>query len=306
MSRKRKATDGSGSNKRAKTSEMFDADIRIVPVDIETKQDDETPKLPDVGTEQSPYEAEGVKLINTDCLYPSGFASVPSGSVSLILCDPPFGVTSRNDWDVPIDIEGLFKEVDRVLSPRGCAIFFGQGMFTAQLMLGPWKKYWRYNLIWQKNKPRGFLNAKKMPLRYHEDIIVFYRQLPTYNPQMVETNKAINACTRKATSVNYGAADGGDNTRAGKTDRYPGSIITVPVVNAEDPNMFHPTQKPVALLELLVKTYSNEGDVVLDPCFGSASCCVATMKANRRFIGFEKDTKFFSLAVKRIRDALPE
>lgn len=126
--------------------------------------------------------------------------------------------------------------------------------------------------MWKKNKPRGFLNAKKMPLRtnitfVHEDIVVFYKETPAYYPQMVETNKPIHQCMRKSNGSNYGKLEGGVNQRAGKTDRYPGSVLEFAVVNKP----IHPTEKPVELCEFLIRSYTKEGDVVLDMCAGSGT-----------------------------------
>lgn len=150
------------------------------------------------------------------------------------------------------------------------------------------------------NKPRGFLNAKKRPLVYHCDIVVFYRRQCVYHPQMTTGHAPIHACKRKATSVNYGHADGGQNVRAGATDRYPGSVIEFAVVNAEDKDKFHPTQKPVDLCAYLVATFTDPGDLVLDPCAGSATTGVAALQAGRRFVGFEITPDYHQRAVDRL------
>jgi DNA modification methylase len=187
---------------------------------------------------------------------------------------------------------------------NAAVIFFSQGMFTAELMTGPWKKYYRMSLIWQYNKPRGFLNAKKRPLLYHADLVVFYRKQCTYNPQMVITKKPVHACKRKATSVNYRHGEGGANTRAGAKDRYPGSVLQFGVVNAEDPAKFHPTQKPVDLCQYLVRTFSNADDLVLDLCAGSGTTGVAALTENRRFVGFECVAEYHDKALSRLQTCL--
>lgn len=235
---------------------------------------------------------------NRDCLNEEGLCRLPNNSIDMILCDPPYGVTSRNEWDVPLDLNNLFVQIDRIVKDDSPVIFFSQGMLTADLMKSSWLKYWRYNLIWKKNKPRGFLNAKKMPLRYHEDIVVFYKKPPIYNPQMIETGKPINSCTRKGNGTNYGESMGGVNERAGKTDRYPGSILEFSVVN----NPIHPTEKPLELCEFLINSYSKPEDVVLDMCMGSGTTGVAALKNKRAFLGYEKDQKFYDIAYNRIRD----
>lgn len=237
-------------------------------------------------------------LHNVDCLSDDGLKQIQNKSVDMILCDPPYGVTARNEWDNCLDLNALFKEIDRIIKPNAAVIFFSQGMLTAQLMMGPWKNYWRYNLIWKKNKPRGFLNAKKMPLRYHEDIVVFYKKTPKYNPQMVETGKAINSCTRKPTGTNYSITMGGSNKRAGKTDRYPGSILDFSVVNYPQ----HPTEKPVDICEFLIKSYTEPDSTVLDMCAGSGTTGVACIKNNRFFFGFEKDKNYYDIAIQRLND----
>jgi len=231
----------------------------------------------------------------------TGMARLPKGKVDLVLCDPPFGVTSRNKWDKELDLDAVFAQLERVTKPNAAVIFFSQGILTAKLMLGPWQKHYRYSTILKYNKPRGFLNAKKQPLRYHSDIVVFYRKQCTYNPQMVQTDRPVHACKRKATSVNYGHAQGGTNTRAGATDRYPGSVIEFGVVDGNDPDRFHPTQKPVDLCEYLIRAYSNEGDLVLDFCAGSATTGVAALQTGRRFVGFEKEAEYHEKASARLQ-----
>ncbi|QIN54537.1 DNA-adenine methyltransferase [Cedratvirus kamchatka] len=235
-------------------------------------------------------------FFQTDCLGEEGLRLLPDKCVDMVLCDPPYGVTSRNSWDVPLDLNALFAELDRIVKPKACVVFFSQGMLTADLMRGPWSRYWRYNLVWKKNKPRGFLNAKKMPLRYHEDIVVFYKETPLYYPQMIETGKAIHQCTRKSNGSNYGESRGGVNERTGKTDRYPGSVLEFSVVNKP----IHPTEKPVDLCEFLILSYTKEEDVVLDMCAGSGTTGVACAKNRRYFIGYEKEENFYNLAKERI------
>jgi len=237
-------------------------------------------------------------LICGDCTDVNIYANIPDQSVDMILCDPPYGVT-KNEWDTIIDYKKLMPILMRICKPNAAMVFFSQGIHTAQMMTGPLAKLWKYNLIWVKNKGRGFLNAKKMPMRYHEDILIFYKKPPSYNPQMVETGKKINACTRKTTGSNYGATENGENTRAGKTDRYPGSVLTFSVLNAEE-NIQHPTQKPVLLCEWLIKTYTNDGQTVLDMCMGSGTTGVACNNLNRKFIGIERDEKYFKISQDRI------
>lgn len=233
-----------------------------------------------------------------DCFGEAGLRAVEAGSVRLVLADLPYGATV-NEWDRKLDAAAFFGHLDRICAPEAVVVMFSQGRFTAELMTGPWAKHFRYTLVWSKNKPRGFLNAKKQPLRYHEDILVFSRRQGTYNPQMVETGKRIPAYKRQRTGTSYGDTKDPFHQRAGKTDRYPSSILTFPVINAEE-KPIHPTQKPLPLVEYLIRTYSNEGDLVLDPCAGSGTTAVACMTTSRRFVGFERDGGYYDLARKRL------
>lgn len=234
-----------------------------------------------------------------DCLADDAIGAVPEESVKLVVADLPYGVTARNEWDRKLDLDAFFSALDRVCAETAIVVMFSQSMFTAELMTGPWRRFFRYTLVWEKNKPRGFFNAKKQPLRYHEDVLVFYKKPGTYNPQMVETGRPSHACKRQRTSSNYGDAAGGDNERAGRTDRFPSSILKFPVINAEE-KPIHPTQKPLSLIEWLVRTYSNEGDLVLDPCAGSCTTGVACKALGRGFVGFELQPEIFEAASKRL------
>lgn len=223
---------------------------------------------------------------------------LPAHSVDMILCDLPYGCTARNPWDCVIPFDDLWKCYNRVIKDDGAIVLFGQGMFTANLMRSN-PSMWRYNLIWKKTQPTGFLNAKRMPLRSHEDICIFYRKLPTYNPQKTQGH------TRKVSSAQHKrnckqTSDYGEHklTSYDSTERYPTSVITFAKDSQKE--ALHPTQKPVALLEWLIKTYSNKGDVVLDNCMGSGSTGVACIKSNRDFIGIELDEHYFEIARQRL------
>lgn len=236
------------------------------------------------------------KLLHGDCL--ELMKKVPDKSIDMILCDLPYGQTQRNKWDVVIPFEKLWEHYNRVIKDNGVIVLFANGMFTAELMLSN-KAMWKYNLIWEKTQPTGFLNAKKMPLRNHEDICIFYNKLPTYNPQKTtghirKTSKAEHKVGSKNTT-NYGEHG---LTTYNSTERYPKSVWKY----AKDiqKSALHPTQKPVALLEELIKTYTNEGDLILDNCMGSGSTGVAALNTNRNFIGIELDDKYFDIAKERI------
>ena len=239
-----------------------------------------------------------VKLLHGDCL--ELMKDIPDGSIDMILCDLPFGIT-KNKWDCIIPFDPLWEQYNRIIMDNGAIILFGNGMFTAKLMKSN-PKMWRYNLIWQKTQPVGFLNAKIMPMRSHEDICVFYKHLPTYNPQKTtgHTRKVSKSehklCCKKTT-------DYGEHglTTYDSTERYPTSVWRF----AKDiqKSALHPTQKPTALLECLVKTYTNEGDTVLDNCMGSGSTGVACVNTGRKFIGMELDENYYSIACDRINEA---
>lgn len=237
-----------------------------------------------------------------DCF--DGFKLIDDESIDMILTDLPYGQTARNKWDSVIPFEPLWKQYKRIIKEHGAIILFANGMFTADLMQSN-RDMWRYNLIWQKTQPTGFLNANKMPLRSHEDICVFYKKLPTYNPQKTTGNKRkISKAEHKVKckeTTNYGKYR---LTSYDSTERFPTSVWTF----AKDSQKcaLHPTQKPLSLMELLIKTYTNPGDLVLDNCAGSCSTGVACRNTGRRFLGFEKEEKYFHIASKRLEEGESE
>ena len=278
------------------------------------------------------------KIYNEDCLV--GMRDIPDKSIDCIICDLPYGVLNRQNksaqWDNIIPFEPLWKQYERVIKDNGAIVLFAQGMFTAQLMMSN-PKMWRYNLIWDKiNRSTGFLNANRCPLRIHEDIVVFYKKQPTYNPQFtfeqVYHNRggAGNGYKQNKAGGIYGKmTNGGKNNKeqdvpsyeigdileSGARNRcygnfavtetkitnekYPTSII--PMDKEHDGNYHHPTQKPVNLIRWLVRTYTNEGDLVLDNCIGSGTTAVACIKEKRHFIGYEITKEYFDIARERIK-----
>ena len=238
---------------------------------------------------------EDIKLLQGDCL--ELMNDIPDRSIDMVLCDLPYE-TTKNRWDKTIPFEDLWKMYDRVIKENSAIILFGQGMFTANLMMSN-QTMWRYNLIWYKSQPSGFLNANRMPLRVHEDICVFYKKMPTYNPQKTSghTRKVSSAKHKVGCKIttNYGQHH---LQSYDSTERYPVSIVNFPKDTQK--TSLHPTQKPVALLEYLIKTYTNDGDVVLDNCMGSGSTGIACINSDRRFIGMELDEKYFEIAKARI------
>jgi site-specific DNA-methyltransferase (adenine-specific) len=228
--------------------------------------------------------------------------NINNKSIDMILCDLPYGQTARNKWDTVIPFQPLWEQYTRIIKDDGAIVLFANGMFTADLMQSN-RKMWKYNLVWDKALPSGFLNAKKMPMRSHEDICVFYKKPPTYNPQMVEGKE----CHSRGNAVGKSQEDFSRNTNYGELDavetkgnlKYPKSILTFQKPHPS--TTIHPTQKPVECLEWLVNTYTNENELVLDNCIGSGSTAVACINTKRNFIGFENDTTYCDMANKRIQ-----
>jgi len=236
-----------------------------------------------------------MKLLNGDCL--ELLNDVDDKSVDMILCDLPYGQT-HNKWDSVIPLDKLWKQYKRVIKDNGCIALFGQGMFTADLMYSN-KKWWRYNLIWDKVLSAGFLNANRMPLRVHEDIAIFYKKPPTYNPQKVLGKKNhTKGKVKQNKNSNYGKHNFVDNSDELGNMKHPKSIITFSKTHPS--LMLHPTEKPVEVCEWLIKSYTNEGDVVLDNCMGSGTTGVACENTNRKFIGMELNKEYFEQVVNRI------
>lgn len=239
------------------------------------------------------------RIYNEDCL--KGMERIDTASVDLVICDLPYG-TTRNKWDVVIDPAALWAQYLRITRENAAIILFGQGMFTARMMMSQ-PSMWRYNLIWKKGeRTSGFLNAGRMPLRNHEDIMVFYRRQPVYHPQMT-TGKPLHSRgtgVHRHVNNNYGKFDELEDLRANCTEKYPKSIV-----NFDRPHPpVHPTQKPVELYEWLIRTYSDEGAVVLDNCCGSGTVGIAAHNTGRHFIGFENSKEYFNIAVERLHKTI--
>lgn len=233
------------------------------------------------------------KLFLGDCL--EMMNSIPDKSIDCVLADPPYGITNCK-WDQIIPLDLMWERLKRIVKSDGVTIIMGNQPFTSLLgasNIGNLK----YSLIWQKSTPTGHLNAKKMPMKVHEDILVFYRSKSTYNPQGLR-------------SFNQIAMKGSDSlcyNRAGrryfqKETNYPRSIQ----IFHKDKDKIHPTQKPVSLMKYLVKTYTNEGDTILDFVMGSGTAGIACQKLNRNFIGIEKNKEYFEIAKERIEGTKKE
>lgn len=235
------------------------------------------------------------QLIHADCL--DAMKLIQGGTIDMILCDLPYGHT-KNKWDTPIPLDKLWQQYERIIKPNGAIVLFGQGLFSAKLMLSNEKLY-RYSLVWQKTAPTNPFNAKKMPMRYHEDILVFYKKLPIYNAQKTTGHQrkvsTINHKRNSKHSENYGKQK---NTHYDSTERYPKSVFTFS--SDKQKKSLHPTQKPVDLLEYLIKTYSNEGNTVLDNCAGSGSSGEACNNTNRNYILIEKEEKYIQIIQNRL------
>ena len=227
--------------------------------------------------------------------------NISDESIDMILCDLPYG-TTKCKWDSIISLEELSKQYCRIIKENGAIVLFAQTPFDKVLGASNLKML-RYEWIWEKTQATGHLNAKKMPMKAHENLLVFYKKLPAYNPQMTEGHEPIHSYTKYITTQNNTEIYGKMNKEisgGGETIRYPRSVLTFP--SDKQTCYLHPTQKPLALCEYMVKTYTNEGDLVLDNCMGSGTTGLACKNLNRRFIGIEKEEKYFEIAKDRINN----
>lgn len=310
--------------------------------------------------------ADNYRLFNVNCLGEQGLCTIPSASIDLILCDPPYAITA-NKWDKPLDLDKMFKEYDRIIKDNGAIVVFGNQPFTTDL-INAYRKNFRYSLVWDKNQGTDFFNCNKKPLKSHEDILIFYKSKPTYNPQKEEGKPYSNNGKGKVSTV----GDDAKFERRAVTNldgkRFPKSVIKVDYTEDDEYEMEehediivfykkqptynpqkeegkpyerkrgnkgtlshyggvnehttiestgtrfpksilkfkretgkHTTQKPVKLCEWLIKTYTNEGETVLDNTMGSGTTGVACKNLGRKFIGFELDEKYFKTAEERIQ-----
>ena len=237
------------------------------------------------------------KIYNEDCL--EGMKNIPDNSVDLILCDLPYNMTKLS-WDSLIPFDKLWEQYNRIIKPTGNIVLFSAGLFTLNLIQSNIKDF-RYKLIWEKNVPTGMASAKYRPMKYYEEICVFGNAKGTYNPIMKERVGVGKAC------YNYDHYCGDNNhLQFDKQKRrydpdwvQPSDVLKFNVVPNRNGKL-HPTQKPTELLEYLIKTYTKEGDVVLDNCMGSGSTAIASLNTNRKFIGFELDEKYFYIINDRL------
>jgi site-specific DNA-methyltransferase (adenine-specific) len=239
-----------------------------------------------------------VNIMHGDCL--ELMAGIPDGSVDMVLCDLPYG-TTQNKWDVIIPFNDLWSHYKRIVKPSAAIVLFGSEPFSSLLRCSNLRSY-KYDWIWQKDKATGHLNANKMPMRKTERISVFYVKPCVYNPQIIDKDpKNIRPATVKRNNTgSYGDMSKPSKRSIPIDKSYPADVLNFRGCFGDKGLSNHPTEKPVPLLEYLIKTYTNEGETVLDNCMGSGSTGVACVNTGRDFIGIEMDDKYFEIAEKRI------
>lgn len=233
------------------------------------------------------------KIYNGDCL--ELMQQLDDHSIDMILCDLPYG-TTRAKWDSIIPFDKLWEQYNRIIKENGAIVLTGTEPFSSFLRCSNLKMY-KYDWVWDKIAPTGFFNAKKQPLRVTENISVFYNKQPTYNPQITHNHKRKTAKRRKAFHCElYNPST--EVTEYDSTDRYPINLQSIS--SDKQKSHLHPTQKPVELFKYLIRTYTNEGDLVLDNCIGSGTTAIACLEENRNYIGMEKEKKYYDIALARI------
>jgi site-specific DNA-methyltransferase (adenine-specific) len=247
------------------------------------------------------FEIQANSLVNDDCLNAMKF--IPDNSISMILTDPPYGTTACK-WDSIIPLEPMWEQLKRIIKPNGAIAMTASQPFTSVLTVSNLKMF-KYDLVYEKSHPSGHLNANRMPMRKHESILVFYKKQPTYNPQK-ETKSKSNIRPEKRTATKT-ECYGNFNPNSKRTDKkdvaFPVSVKLFNNSTTGGDRGLHPTQKPVALMEYLIKTYTNESETVLDFTMGSGTTGVAAKNLNRKFIGIELDENYFQIAKERIESA---
>jgi len=236
-----------------------------------------------------------IELIQGDCL--EKMKDIPDKSVDMVLCDLPYGTTACK-WDTIIPFEPLWEQYKRIIKDNGAIVLTASQPFTSALVMSNIKMF-KYEWIWEKSRKTNHMMAKKQPLKKHENILVFYNNQPKYNPQGTIDCEITKKNTEGRLRSNVYGKTGNNLEHLQKKTGYPDSVLKV---NNEHNVGFHPTQKPVTLFEYLIKTYTNEGDTVLDNCMGSGTAGVACKNLNRNFIGIELDSEYFKIAEKRIRE----
>ena len=234
------------------------------------------------------------KVYNVDCL--NGMKSIPDKYIDMILCDLPYG-TTKCKWDIIIPFEKLWKEYERIIKDDGVIVLTSAQPFTS-LLISSNLKLFKYSWIWEKSKATGYLNSKKRPMVAHEDILVFYKKQPKYYPQMVNGEPYNKGKAHRETDVYGKQKEVLVENKNGL--RYPRSVQYFKTAESEG-KIYHPTQKPVSLFEYLIKTYTDENDIVLDNCAGSGTTIIACKNLKRNYIAYEKEKKYFDIIEERIK-----
>ena len=218
-----------------------------------------------------------------------------------VITDPPYGAT-RNKWDSVIPFESMWENLHRLCKDDGAIVLFAQNLFAFKLGMSN-EEYFRYSIIWEKTRAGGFLNARRMPMAAHEDILVFYRNLPTYNPVMQEGEPFVIKNITDGDGGNYGKFSRAGTTKVNRGERFPRSVVRFSNSNY---NSLHPTQKPIELMEYLIRTYTNEDDSILDFSCGSGTTGVACKRLNRKCVMIDLNEKYCEIAANRLRQGVLE
>ena len=262
--------------------------------------------------DHSVYCGENLQLYHGDCLDVMDLMIEDNTKVDMILCDLPYGTTACK-WDTIIPFEKLWERYDKLIKQNGAIVLFGSQPFTSALIMSNINLF-KYELIWEKSNPTGMGQSNKRPMKYHENIIVFYKSQPTYNKQMIpRTDKTVSSMIKNGGKFNVSNTMSGNQQSVAYKDieaqRYspdeknPSSVIkcnSIRPISRE--YLGHPTQKPILLIETLIKTYTNKGELVLDNCIGSGTTAAACQNTDRHCIGIEKDKPIYDIAVKRLND----
>lgn len=236
------------------------------------------------------------KVYNEDCF--TGLLKIDDKSIDFIFTDLPYNKTA-NHWDYEIDLEKLWKQYKRIIKPNGCIALWSQAPFSHRLACSNMDWY-RYEWVIEKTRATGHLNAKKMPMKAHENVLIFYEKLPTYNPHKTSGHAPVHSYTKhKGDGSNYGQTYAGISG-GGSTERYPRDVLTFKWDTRKE--SLHPCQKPLEACKYFIKTYTNPGDLVLDSCAGSCTTALAALETRRQFICFEKDKEIFNIGRNRILD----
>lgn len=237
-------------------------------------------------------------LLQGDCL--DLLADVAPCSIDLVFADLPYGRT-RQSWDRLVPADKLWERLHQICKPEAAMVFTAIQPFTSLLVMSNVENF-RYEVIWKKNKSTGFLNAKKQPLRAHENIVVFYRKQPKYRPQMTTGHEPGHAIKGRLSTTGLYNAMPRARTWGGSTERYPTSVLEIPVINGTDKGRTHANQKPEPLVEWFIRTHTDPGDTVLDPTMGSGTTCAVAKRLGRRYVGIEKDAEIFERARERVEN----